>query len=357
MNWKKRTDLMAESNNWPLKLLRWFEQERRELPWREERTPYTTWLSEVMLQQTKVETVRPYFQHWLTRFPNPEAVAAASESEVLHAWQGLGYYNRARNFQRAMREVVSTYDGEIPADEKALRSLPGVGPYMAGAILSLAFGQAKPAVDGNVLRIFARLYGIETDVLAKETHAKVTELAQSVIPSERPGDFNEALMDLGATICIPRRPRCELCPLREDCVAYKTGRTEKLPLRIKKTEQPKRYVTVGVLRLEGRYLLHKRPTVGMLAGMWEFPSVETEKMRDGLPALAEHWRLQKIGACCWRHRHVFTHRIWEMRAYPVQAMESVTPYEGIQFFTPAQFLEIPMAGPHAKLAAQILKGE
>lgn len=346
---------MVNSTHWVDKLLAWYDREKRELPWRENRTPYTTWVSEVMLQQTRVETVRPYYTNWLEKFPDPAAVAHASESEVLHAWQGLGYYSRARNLQRAMREVVEVYDGEIPSDATELASLPGVGPYMKGAILSQAFGQAEPAVDGNVLRVFARLYVIEEDVLSQAVRRQVTELVRAVMSVDRPGDFNEALMDLGARVCIPKQPRCGQCPLRQDCLAWETNKTQILPYRKPKNKPLTRYVTVGICELQGRYLLHLRPAKGMLAGMWEFPSVETETSAEGRKLWQESWQGQLLRTCQWQHRHVFSHRVWQMRAY--RAKENPALEKDGRWFRPEEFLTIPMAGPHARLAAFILRGE
>lgn len=347
--------MVSSTSDWPEKLLAWYDREKRDLPWRENRTPYTTWVSEVMLQQTKVETVRPYYLNWLEKFPNPAAVANASESEVLHAWQGLGYYSRARNLQRAMREVTKVYDGEIPADATQLERLPGVGPYMKGAILSQAFGQAEPAVDGNVLRVFARLYGIEQDVLSQAVRRQVTELVRKMIPQDRPGDFNEALMDLGAMVCVPKQPRCIQCPLRQDCLAWATNKTQSLPYRKPKNKPLTRYVTIGICESKGRYLLQLRPTEGMLASMWEFPAVETETLTEGRKRWQENWQGRLLSKCQWRHRHVFTHRIWEMRAYQVK--ENTALSQKGKWFLPEEFLTIPLAGPHARLAAYILRGE
>lgn len=340
---------MRPNPDWPTRLLAWFAREGRELPWREQRTAYTTWVSEVMLQQTRVEAVRPYYAAWLHRFPTPAAVAAADESEILHAWQGLGYYRRAQYLQRAMREVVARYSGEIPADPDALAALPGVGPYMLGAIRSLAFGEAVPAVDGNVLRVFARLYGIEDDVLRASTRTRVTALAQEVIPAEAPGAFNEALMDLGATVCTPRTPRCAACPLRDDCVASKTGRETVLPRREKKTKQVIERVAVAVIADGGRYLLHRRSATGMLANMWEFPSVTGTTLAEATARLCEARGLSKPHHVYWRHRHIFTHRIWEMRAYRWET--ALTPQADERWWTRAELLTIPLAGPHARLAA------
>lgn len=343
------------TEDWVDRLLAWFDFHRRELPWREQRTPYTTWLSEVMLQQTKVETVRPYYDAWLARFPTPQAVAVANESDILHAWQGLGYYNRVRCFQRAMKIIVSDYEGIIPSDKKVLLSLPGVGEYMVGAILSLAFGKPEPAVDGNMMRVFSRLYGLDKDVLTKEAKDAVMAIAKKVIPATHPGDFNEALMDLGATVCIPKYPKCGICPLTSNCIAYKTDQTEKLPIRRSKTRQPKLYVTVGIVSRDGYYLMHRRPGNGMLANMWEFPNVVTPKLSQGWSELQEHLGLIKAGALCWKHRHVFTHRIWEMRAYPASLIKENPMGRQWQWFRPNDWYNIPLAGPHVKLVAWLLE--
>lgn len=341
--------------DWPQRLLRWYRAHARELPWREERNPYRTWVSEVMLQQTKVEAARAYYTNWLEKFPTPQAVAAADESEVLHAWQGLGYYSRARNLQRAMREVAADYDGEIPADEAALRALPGVGPYMAGAILSLAFNRPVPAVDGNVLRVISRLYGRDDDIMKAKARREVTALVAKIMPQDEPGAFNEALMDLGATVCIPKAPRCEACPLRADCVAYKTGRTRELPVRIVRTKQQLRYVAVAVWERDGAYLLRKRPARGLLASMWEFPSGEGETAAAARADLTAKWA-PELGETCWERRHVFSHRIWEMCARRATALRPPEKEE-IGMFGAAELLKLPLAGPHARLAAALLRKE
>ncbi len=337
--------------DWPTRLLAWFAREGRELPWRENRSAYTTWVSEVMLQQTRVEAVRPYYAAWLHRFPTPAAVAAADESDILHAWQGLGYYRRAQHLQRAMQEVVARYDGCIPSSREALAALPGVGPYMLGAIRSLAFGAPEPAVDGNVLRVFARLYGIEDDVLQPATRRRVTALAQEVIPHDAPGAFNEALMDLGALICTPRTPHCADCPLQVDCGARRSGRETVLPVRKKKTKQVTERVAVAVIAHAGRYLLHRRSETGMLAKMWEFPAVTGRTHAAALAGLCAARGLTTPHGVYWRHRHVFTHRIWEMRAYRWE-MEAALQ-EDECWYTRDELLTIPLAGPHAKLAATL----
>ena len=258
-----------KKEHWSPLLLDWFAAHGRDLPWRDEtpRDPYKVWVSEIMLQQTKVETVRPYYDSWMDHFPTLSALAAASQDEVLRQWQGLGYYSRARNLHQAVQEVQAKYGGHVPENKKDVQSLKGVGDYTAGAILSLAYGQKEPAVDGNVLRIFARLYDIEENILSTPVKKKVTALVAEQLPDEAPGAFNEALMDLGAMICIPKHPRCPDCPLQELCLAHRVGKECELPIRLVKKKSPVEDITVFVVRKGEQWLVHRRPPTGLLASM------------------------------------------------------------------------------------------
>jgi A/G-specific adenine glycosylase len=253
------------------RLLIWVgAQETRNYPWRAEpRTPYRTWVAEVMLQQTRTETVGPYYERFLARFPTVEALAAASLDDVLKAWEGLGYYARARNLHRAARQVVAA--GAFPSTYESWRALPGVGDYTAGAVLSLAFGQDVPAVDGNGRRVLARLCAVEDDVSKAVTHRKLRAIAAELLPPGRAGAFNEALMDLGATICTPRAPRCDACPWAADCLARAQGRAESLPVRAPRRPLPHYDVTAAVVQRAGRLLIAQRRPEDMLGGLWEFP--------------------------------------------------------------------------------------
>ncbi|WP_303814580.1 A/G-specific adenine glycosylase [Acidaminococcus timonensis] len=346
---------MTAQSDWTALLLRWFDANRRDLPWREARprNPYHVWVSEIMLQQTRTETVKDYFRRWMDQFPTLEALARAPEEQVLRAWQGLGYYSRARNLHKAARQVMVDYGGEMPRDARTLESLPGIGAYTAGAIASMAFGQKVPAVDGNLLRVLARLYGVDQDIASTAGKKTLTGLAEAAIPADRPGDFNEALMDLGANVCIPKVPRCAQCPLRDTCQAFQENRTDQLPVKRPKAPQKEFAAACGLVVREGKFLLHKRPGKGMLASMWEFPMVlgkaETEA-RQGLETLLQ----TRAGECLWEHKHVFTHQIWYMKAY---ILEGGTVPEGeYGFFSPEEWEQIPLAGPHAKLAAFLKKG-
>ena len=335
---------------WTDALLSWFDGNRREFPWREgsPRNPYHVWIAEIMLQQTRTEAVRPYFASWLSRFPTIASLAAADEAEVLHAWQGLGYYSRARNIRRAAEILVSEYGGEMPRDTEKIRALPGIGDYTAGAIASIAFGLPVPAVDGNVLRVFLRLYALEEDVTSGAAKRRVTALVSDVIPPARPGDFHEALMDLGAEICIPKAPRCRDCPLVNFCAARKEGREMELPHRKKKTPQKEFFAACALVEKDGAFLLHKREE-GMLAQMWEFPMALAETERESRKALVALLGA-KPGEKVWENTHVFTHRIWHMRAFRVCGEVTVPPEGEWKWVKPEEMREIPMAGPHGKLA-------
>ena len=218
-------------------LLTWYDENKRDLPWRKDSEPYKVWVSEIMLQQTKVDTVIPYFYRFMEKFPDVYALAEADEQEVLKAWEGLGYYSRAKNLQSAVKEVVATYDGKVPDNPEELESLKGVGPYTKGAILSIAYEQPEHAVDGNVLRVFSRIFQIEEDITKGKTKKEIETIVREVISREDPSSFNQAIMDLGATICTPKSPACLLCPVNEHCRAFQNGVQEDLPIKKKAKKQ------------------------------------------------------------------------------------------------------------------------
>ncbi|MBA2670702.1 MAG: A/G-specific adenine glycosylase [Gemmatimonadetes bacterium] len=251
-------------------LLVWYDTHRRDLPWRTAAgaapDPYRIWLSEVMLQQTRVEAVRPYFARWIEMFPTLESLAAADHDEVMKAWEGLGYYSRARNLHRAVREVNDRYGGQVPDDPALFRALPGVGRYTGGAVLSIAFGQQEPVVDGNVRRVFARLTN-----QPEPKERDLWEMAEALVVGERPGDLNQALMELGATVCLPRSPRCSACPVSDGCAARAAGTQEQRPLPRKARPLPHEQTATAVVVHDGVALMARRPESGRLGGMWEFP--------------------------------------------------------------------------------------
>jgi A/G-specific adenine glycosylase len=253
------------------KLLRWYRANRRDLPWRRTSDPYAIWLSESMLQQTRVETVIPYWERFLARFPTVEALARAPLDDVLTLWAGLGYYSRARNLHRAAQVMVESHGGAVPEQAEALRALPGVGRYTAGAVASIAFDRAEPIVDGNVARVFARVFGIDEDVKSTPVVKRLWEEAAELVHGASPGDFNQALMELGATVCVPRGARCLACPVSEHCIAFREGRTETLPRKTKKLPPRPVSTVAGWLERRGQVLVVQRPAEGLLGGLWELP--------------------------------------------------------------------------------------
>lgn len=297
-------------------LLAWYDEHRRVLPWREDVSPYRTWVSEIMLQQTRVQAVVPYFQRFMDAAPEVADLAALPEGRLLALWQGLGYYSRARNLRRAACEMVERYNGRVPDDYDALLSLAGIGDYTAGAILSIAYGQRVPAVDGNVLRIAARLTGREDNVLEPSVRASFRTWIEAALPETRAGDFNQAMMDLGATVCLPKAPVCDRCPLSPLCTARRENRQNALPVREKRSKRRIEKRTVLLLEKEGKTALHKRPDSGLLAGLWELPNVEGELDETQIVSLLAQYRLSPVQ---WYDRretkHIFTHITWEMTVY------------------------------------------
>jgi len=271
--------------------LDWLASARRDLPWRHERAPYAVWISEIMLQQTQAATVVPYFERWMARFPTVYALADASVDDVLKAWEGLGYYSRARNLHRAAQQVVAQHRGELPADREALLRLPGIGRYTAGAILSLAFGQPEPVLDGNVRRVLCRLCDIAGDPRTPSVERRLWGLAGALVeaaPSGRAGDLNEGLMELGALVCTPGSPDCPACPWADVCLAHARGTEAGRPTRTTRSPIPHYDMAAGVIEdAEGRYLIVQRPADGMLGGLWGFPgsapgACEAGKLADCL---------------------------------------------------------------------------
>lgn len=275
------------------RLLNWYNKNKRTLPWRGHRDPYAVWVSEIMLQQTRVETVIPYFKKWMKLFPSVRALAKASEREVLNAWEGLGYYSRARNFHKAAKAVVENYRGKLPRDVDELQELPGIGRYTAGALSSIIFGMDEPALDGNLKRVYARLFDVKTPVNSTNGEKLLWKIAHENLPKGKAADFNQALMDLGSAICLPKNPRCEICPLAGDCAAKARGVQRLRPVKTAKKVTPHHVHAAAVIVQNGKVLLAKRPSKGLLAGMWEFPNARVEgNPRVGLaPGLRAAYRL------------------------------------------------------------------
>jgi A/G-specific adenine glycosylase len=321
-------------------LLEWYGIHKRDLPWRKSKNPYYIWISEVMLQQTRVDTVIPYFHRFIEKFPTVEALSDAPEEEVLKAWEGLGYYSRARNLQSAVREVHEKYGGVVPSNKEEISSLKGVGPYTSGAILSIAYNKPEPAVDGNVMRVLSRYFLIEEDIMKPSTRTRMEALAKELILEGTASDFNQALMELGAMVCTPRSPHCLTCPVRNHCSAREEGMEESLPIK-KKAKPPRpelRTVALieGTGEHEGKWLIRQRPQEGLLARMWELPHSEwkqsewgtDEVHRDGLRAklLEEeglgltpiHWFMDTD--------HIFSHIHWKLKVYRCQLEADWIPF-------------------------------
>jgi A/G-specific adenine glycosylase len=259
-------------------LLAWFDRHQRDLPWRRTPDPYRVWVSEVMLQQTQVSTVLPYYARWMARFPTLAALGRASEDEVLGVWQGLGYYSRARRLLWGARTVVERRAGRLPETAAELRRFPGIGPYTAGAIASIAFGQPEPVVDGNVRRVLCRLWGLRGDPTRAPLAGRLAELARRIVPAERPGDHNQALMELGATVCTPESPDCARCPLGRVCLARKLGMKAELPELPLRPEPTPLHMVAAIIERRGRLLLVKLPhDASRWAGLWQLPSSEVRK--------------------------------------------------------------------------------
>lgn len=309
-------------NNASALLLAWYDECKRDLPWRRTKNPYHIWLSEIMLQQTRVETVKGYYARFLTLFPTVEALANAPEEQVLKAWEGLGYYSRARNLQKAARVIMNEHGGIFPASYEEILALPGIGPYTAGAVGSIAFGLRVPAVDGNVYRVASRFFGVREDVGIPAVQKQIRGLVEKSIPSDRPGDYNQALMELGATHCSPGTPACEKCPWYELCDACAEGDADVLPVHEKK-KPPKQTDIAVCLLTHGNRVYVTRREERMLGGLYVFHLIEDENR----PAAAEEM-LREAGFDCrfkadlGEAKHVFTHRVWNMRILHFE-MESI----------------------------------
>ncbi len=300
-------------------LLGWYDKNAREMPWRGIRDSYRTWISEIMLQQTRVDTVIPYYERFISRFPSLSSLAAADEPEVLKLWEGLGYYSRARNLLKGARQVMEQFHGILPEDPALLRRISGIGPYTAGAVASIAYNIPVPAVDGNVLRVYSRIFGIRENIQLPVVRKQLEDTAAALVPSSRPGDYNQAVMDLGATICVPGTPDCGRCPLSAFCSAFSAGDAADLPVIPGKVPPKVVRWTVPVLCSGGCTLVRRR-TESLLQGLWCFP------LLDCIPAeaaslLKKKYHLEAVPAGAGIHaRHVFTHLIWEMDILPMDAV-------------------------------------
>jgi A/G-specific adenine glycosylase len=301
-------------------ILKWYDHNARRLPWRGVNDPYAVWVSEIMLQQTRVETVIPYYLRWMERYPDVQTLAADTEQEVLRMWEGLGYYSRARHLWQAAGILVNKFNAQLPRDPSALESLPGVGRYTAGAIASMAFGADAPALDGNIKRILARVFDIEHPIDSSAGSKRLWELAAELLPHGRAGDHNQALMDLGALICLPKGPLCVDCPLAKTCLSYRQGRVTERPVKTPKKIVPHITVTAAVIRRKDRVLIARRPSKGLLGGLWEFPGGKQQAGETLVEALKREISEElaakvKVGEELAVYQHAYTHFRVTLHAY------------------------------------------
>lgn len=301
-------------------LLNWFSHHARILPWREEPTPYRVWVSEIMLQQTRVEAVKPYYDRFMEVLPNIEALAKVDDEQLMKLWEGLGYYNRARNLKKAAQTLMERYQGEMPRNYEQILELSGIGEYTAGAISSIAYGIPVPAVDGNVLRVITRLTECYEDILKQKTKKEVAERLIEILPEGKSGDFNQALMELGAIVCVPNGdPKCEECPWDTRCLAHKKNLTNCIPVKKPKKERRKEEKTVFLLEYQGKTALHKRPEGGLLSALWEYPNTEgiltKKQMQQWMEKhqIKEYEILEELSG-----KHIFSHVEWHMKGIHIK---------------------------------------
>jgi len=338
-------------------LLSWYQAEKRDLPWRRTSNPYYIWVSEVMLQQTRVDTVIPYYERFIKKYPTMEVLAEADQNELLKMWEGLGYYSRARNLQQGVREVVENYGSKVPENRKEISTLKGVGPYTAGAVLSIAFGVPAHAVDGNVMRVLSRLLLIENDITIPRTKRIFEDVVMDLIDEQDPSSFNQGLMELGATICTPK-PKCLLCPVRDYCSAFDEGRQEELPVRTKKKKG--KIVPVASFAIQdetGKWLLRQRPETGLLADMWEFPMVELNLENSPETTFKEQFgiKLEPLTEII-AFKHIFTHLTWEVSSFRARITEKEVIPEGYQLLTEQEVESLPKPVPVVKIWEAIKNG-
>ena len=355
--------------------LTWYHKEKRNLPWRATNDPYAIWISEIMLQQTRVETVIGYFYRFMEQFPTIQDLAAAEEQKLLKVWEGLGYYSRARNLKAAAQQIVAEFDGEMPQSIEEIRSLKGIGPYTAGAIGSIAFGLPEPAIDGNVMRVVSRLFCIEADIAKASSRAPFDEAMRTIISPDEPGEFNQALMDLGSRICTPTTPKCEECPISQYCLAYAENRQTDFPVKSKKAKPKDVYYIAGAIEDQGSFLLVQRPETGLLASMWHFPLVEvTKEQYDALqrtwvkeeqlqldliaeedaleifPGLPVVWQKRHFGEIT----HIFSHLKWHVLLFYGRKRGEI-PLQDSEWAGKESFENYVFPKPQQKLVEQLKK--
>lgn len=347
---------MQQGVGWVQDLLNWYEHSKRGLPWRENADPYSVWVSEIMLQQTRVESVIGYYRRFLERFPTVQTLAQSDLDEVLKLWEGLGYYSRARNLHKAARDIRETYNGAFPETYEAVLSLPGIGKYTAGAIMSIAFNKAYPAVDGNVLRVVSRLFLLEKDIASQEVKQEIEAKLGEVFPEGRASDFTQSLMELGALVCLPSSPECPRCPVQKDCKAYAANRQNELPLKQKAARQKRISRYIARIELEGKILMNKRPSQGLLGGLWEFPGVEAKNKVQFSRDFQKEYGLEIVPGEHWMNaKHIFTHLIWEMKVYHCECLtQNIPENTGLRWIPVRELDSIPIPVAFQKIKEKLI---
>jgi A/G-specific adenine glycosylase len=350
-------DKLKEKTQIQGQLLAWYRSIRRDLPWRQTKNPYYIWVSEVMLQQTQVDTVIPYYNRFITQFPTMEDLAFAEEEAVLKLWEGLGYYSRARNLQAGVKEVVENYMGQLPTDRSEILKIKGIGPYTSGAILSIAFNKSEPAVDGNVMRVLSRLFLIDDDIAKAKTRQIFEQLLYQLIPNNAASDFNQALMELGALVCKPKQPKCEECPLANVCMANAEGIQPLYPFKSKKTKTTRLAYQVLLLKdKNNKFLVHQRPEKGLLANLWEFPMLQGEDTVSedqlmlwveeelGVHGLGTPRKLDKVIT------HTFSHLQWQLNVWVLNGTyEHIELKPSYRLLSEEELSELPFPVAHQKI--------
>jgi A/G-specific adenine glycosylase len=343
-------------------LLRWYRKNKRELPWRDVDDPYAIWVSEVMLQQTRAETVAPYYERWMRRFPTVTSLAKASEQDVLRLWEGLGYYRRALGLRESAGRILRDYAGRLPEDSAALVRLPGVGAYTAAAVAAFAFGRDEVALDGNLRRVLSRLMNLEVDPRRPEGERRVLAFARRLLPSGRAADFNQALMDLGSSVCVAGQPRCGVCPLRMGCAARRAGVERQRPVRARTRAVPQRIATAGVLRRRGRVLIARRPPGRLLGGLWEFPGGKRRSRETIRACLRRELREElgvrvEVGESLGTIRHTYSHFSVTVHAFECRldgGEPAAREHQAIHWVTPSRLEVYPMGKVARTIARRLI---
>lgn len=362
--------------------LDWYDEKKRHLPWRMNTDPYRVWISEIMLQQTRVDTVIDYYYRFMEEFPTIHALATADEEKLLKVWEGLGYYSRARNLQAAAKQMVADFAGKMPDTVEEIASLKGIGPYTTGAIASISFGLPEPAIDGNVMRVVSRLFEIEADIAKASSRKIFDEAMRKIIPKAAPGDFNQALMDLGSSVCTPKKPECPVCPLKDFCLAYKDDKMTDFPVKTKKQPpKPVYYVAAAIENSQGEFWLVQRPENGLLAKMWTFPLLEIDEthyqqLKSGFNKeeslqmellVAEENKAEQVlpfeeAHVIWQKRHlgevthVFSHLKWHLLLFYGRMIGGEAPEKMPgQWVAKDEFSKLVFPKPQQKLVEQLDK--